>query len=85
MISHQIHWILKEGLQNVRYLNQNATEPKNKKPSTKNTADTDLVNTDVEVTAETKPKGLNRNMIYKTVILFQIIIACRMSNWCTHV
>ena len=51
---------LKEGLQNARYLNQNATEPRNKKPSTKNTAVTDLVNTDVKVTAETETKGLTR-------------------------
>ena len=51
---------LKEGLQNTRYLNQNATETRNKKPSTKNIAVTDLINTDDEVTAETETRELAR-------------------------
>ena len=60
MISHQNSLKLKEGLQNARYLNQNATEPRNKKPSTKNIAVTDLVNNDDEVTAKTETKELAR-------------------------
>ena len=49
---------LKEGLQNAKYLNQIATEPRNKKPSTKNIAVTGLMNNDDEVTTETETKGL---------------------------